>query len=144
MADFILIDGDMVAFMPTFGQATVVVLPGTIAGTGPATIGGKSICVEGDEASVEVAGCMYITQLHTIPGTGTLKVDALADDQLAAKTSTGDKLVLLLGSKFSAVFEVASPAMQPPPGPGAPQPDSTTSYSGEGSFLNANTKFQGT
>jgi hypothetical protein len=144
MGDFIIIDGDIANFIPAFGQAVVVVQPGNITGSGPATINGKPICVDGDEASVEVPGCMYIAGPYSIPGSGTLKIDALAGNQLASKTNTGGKKVILKGSQFTAKFEVQSPAQQPPPGPGSPIPDSTTSYSGQGMFVTTNVKVNGT
>lgn len=143
MADFILVDGDTVTFLPAFPPALVTVQPGKIEGSGPATIGGKKICIDGDEASVEVANCPYVAPPYVIPGTGTLKIDSLAGNQKAKKTKTGGTVVLLKGIQFNAVFEVDSPAKQPPPGPGAPQPDSTSSYSGFGSFTNSNVKFKG-
>jgi hypothetical protein len=144
MTDYILIDGDTVLFMPNFGAAIVVVQPGTLAGSGPATMNGKTICIEGDEQNVEVPGCQYVAPPYVIPGTGTLKIDSLAGDQVATKTLTGDTAVMLKGGQFTAKFEVQSPAQQPPPGPGSPIPDSTTQYTGQGSFVNSNTKFQGT
>jgi len=144
MSDYILIDGDMASFMPTFGAATVVVQPGTLSASGPATLNGSALCVDGDEGSVSVPGCMYMTPQYSIPGTGTLSIDSLASDQVAEKTRTGGTAVMLKGSTFTAKFEVQSPAMQPPPGPGSPIPDSTTSYSGSGSFITTNTKLKGT
>jgi hypothetical protein len=142
MSDFVLIDGDLAIFMPAFGAALVVVRPGTLAGSGPGTVGGKPICVDGDESSVEVAGCVYMTSQFTIPGTGTLKISALAGDQKAKVSQTGEKAMLLKGSKFTAEFQVQAPAQQPPPGPGAPIPDSTSKYSGSGSFATTNTIMQ--
>lgn len=144
MSDFILIDGDIANFIPVFGAAVVVVQPGTLSGSGPATIGGKNICVDGDEANVSVPGCVYMTPQYSIPGSGTLKIDALAGNQLASKTNTGGKAVLLKGGSFTAKFEVQSPAQQPPPGPGSPIPDSTAQYSGNGMFITTNFKAKGT
>lgn len=144
MADHVLIHGDMAIFRPSFGAATVVVQPGTLEGSGPATLGAKKLCVDGDEASVVVRGCMYMTPQYSIPGTGTLEISGLAGDQKAQKTSTGDKKVLLVGGTFTAKFTVQSPAQQPPPGPGPPIPDATTEYSGSGSFVTTNAKFRGT
>lgn len=144
MADFVLIDGDTAVFRPSFGAATVIVQPGALAASGPATLGGKPVCVDGDEASVVVRGCAYVTPQHSIPGTGTLEIAALAGDQKATQTRTGDKHVLLVGGSFTARFTVQSPAQQPPPGPGPPIPDATPEYSGSGSFLTTNTKFRGT
>ena len=144
MPDFILLDGDIVNFIPAFGAAVVVVQPGTLSGSGPATLNGKNICVDGDEKNVSVPGCMYIAGPYVIPGTGTLKIDALAGDQVATKTNTGGKAVLLKGSQFTAKFEVQSPAQQPPPGPGSPIPDATPQYAGNGMFVTTNVKFRGT
>ncbi len=144
MSDFVLVDGDKANFLPNFGAAMVVVKPGDLQGSGPATLKGKKICVDGDETKVSVAGCVYMTPQYSIPGTGTLKIDALAGDQKASKTRTGSKAVLLKGGSFTAKFEVQSPAQQPPPGPGSPIPDSTSQYSGKGMFVTTNSSFHGT
>lgn len=141
MPDFILIDGDQAMFMPSFGAATVVVQPGQITGSGPMTFDGTKVCVDGDEASVSVPGCQYIAGAYVTPGTGTLEIDALAGDQVATKTNTGGKAVLLVGSTFTAKFQVQSPAQQPTAG--GPVPDGTPSYSGTGNFVTTNTKFRG-
>ena len=139
MADFILVDGDTVTFMPSFGAATVVVAPGTLAGSGPAKIGGKAACVDGDETNVKVQGCAYTSGAFTIPGVGTLMIDALGSDQKAQKTKTGGKAVLLKGSTFTAKFQVQSPATSSTAGP-----DPVTEYSGgSGSFTNNNTTVKG-
>ncbi|MBL7803980.1 MAG: hypothetical protein JNL02_09615 [Saprospiraceae bacterium] len=143
MPDYILIDGDLALFMPNFGMATVVVQPGTLRATGQSGLGGKKLCVDGDEASVEVPGCMYITAIHTIPGAGTLKIQALAPDQKALKTCSGGKAVLLKGVFFQAVFEVQTPAQQPPPGTSPPIPDPTPQYPGQGQFQTTNLTYKG-
>lgn len=144
MPDFILLEGDIVNFLPTFGPATVVVRPGNLRGSGPSTVNGKKVCVDGDENKVSVPGCMYMTPLYSIPGVGTLKILALAGNHKANKTRSGGKAVLLKGGTFVAKFEVQSPAQQPPPGPGPPIPDATPLYSGNGMFVTTNMKFQGT
>ncbi len=144
MGDFILIEGDKAMFMPNFGPAVVVVQPGDLKGSGPATLDGKKVCVDGDETKVSVPGCTYMTPQYSIPGTGTLKIASLAGNQKAKKTNTGGKAVLLKGGNFTAKFEVQSPAKQPPPGPGPPIPDATPQYSGNGMFVTTNVKFQGT
>jgi hypothetical protein len=143
MADLILVDGDRVNFLPNFGAAVVIVQPGQLKGSGPATLNGKKICVDGDEKNVAVAGCTYMTPQYSIPGTGTLKIAALAGNQKAQKTHTGGKLALLKGGNFTAKFEVQTPAQQPPPGPGSPIPDPLTQYSGSGLFITTNTQWQG-
>ncbi len=144
MPDFILVEGDKANFLPAFGAAVVVVKPGDLKGSGPATLTGKKLCVDGDEKNVSVPGCMYMTPQYSIPGTGTLKIAALAGNQKAQKTQTGGKAVLLKGGSFTAKFEVQSPAKQPPPGPGPPIPDASPQYSGNGMFITTNMKFQGT
>jgi hypothetical protein len=142
MGDFVLIDGDQAMFLPAFGAATVVVQPGRLTGSGPMTLGGTKVCVSGDESSVSVPGCTYMTPVYSIPGTGTLAISALAGDQLAPTTKTGDTQVMVKGSQFTAKFSVQAPAMQPPPGPGSPIPDASPEYSGQGSFMTSNTKFK--
>jgi hypothetical protein len=143
MPDFMLIEGDKAMFLPTFGAAIVIVKPGDLQGSGPATLQGKKVCVDGDEKNVSVPGCPYMTPQYSIPGTGTLKINALAGNQKAQKTQTGGKAVLLKGGQYTATFEVQTPAQQPPPGPGPPIPDATPQYSGQGMFLTTNTKFRG-
>ena len=141
MSDHVLIDGDKASFTPSFGAATVVVQPGTLTASGPATLNGKKLCVAGDEDSVSVAGCMYTTPSYPIPGTGTLKIASLAGDQTARKTRTGDTLVLLVGSSFEAKFEVQTPAQLVTPK--GPQTDATPQYTGTGRFITTNTKLTG-
>lgn len=143
MLDSILLEGDKAIFMPNFGAAIVVVQPGDLKATGPATVKGKKICVDGDEKKVSVPGCAYMTPQYCIPGVGTLEIDALAGDQKAGKTKTGGKVVLLKGGNFTAKFSVQTPAQQPPPGPGGPIPDSTAQYSGSGMFLTTNLTVKG-
>lgn len=143
MSDHILIDGDMVQFLPSFGAATVVVRPGTIRGSGPSTFKGKKVCVEGDEDSVQVQGCMYISGAFSIPGTGTLKIDRLASNQQAGHTRSGGKKMLLKGATFQAKFEVQSPAQQPTPS-GSTVPDPMNQYmGGQGQFITTNTTYKG-
>ena len=140
MADYLLIDGDDALFLPAFGAAVVTVRPGKLTASGPATKGGKKVCVAGDEKSVKVAGCMYITPSHSIPGTGTLEILALGGDQTAKKTKSGGKPVMLVGKKFTAKFTVQAQAKQPPP---ANTPDPTPMYTGNGRFMTTNVKFRG-
>lgn len=145
MADFILIEGDKVSFMPNFGAAVVVVRPGNLKGSGSATLNGKKLCIAGDEKQMSVPGCSYVTPQYSIPGVGMLKISSLGADQKAKKTKSGGKVVLLKGSLFTAEFQVQNPAQQPPPsGAGSPIPDATPKYTGMGSFITSNTKFMGT
>ncbi|MCB9304645.1 MAG: hypothetical protein H6566_28760 [Lewinellaceae bacterium] len=141
MADYILINGDQAIFQPTFGAATVAVRPGRIKGSGASNCQGQKVCVDGDEKSVEVPGCIYMTPQFPTPGAGTLKIGALAGNQKARKTKSGKKNVLLKGGTFQATFEVQTPA-QNTSGP-APVSDPMTQYPGSGGFINTNTKFKG-
>jgi hypothetical protein len=139
----VLVDGDLALFLPAFGAAVVIVRPGRLTGSAKMTFRGRPVCVAGDEASVSVQGCPYMTPQHPIPGTGTLTIAALAGDQLAPRSTAGHARLMVRGSRFTARFTVQSPAMQPPPGPGAPIPDATPEYSGSGSFQTSNTTFTG-
>jgi hypothetical protein len=143
MPDTVLLDGDLALFVPVFAAAIVVVRPGTLIGSGPATVSKRPMCVQGDESKVQVPGCSYITPAYPIPGVGTLKILALSPTQIAMKTRTGNKPVLLRGAQFQAIFEISVPAQQPHP-PGPPTPDPAPSYSGSGSFQSTNILFRGT
>jgi len=138
MGDFILMEGDKAIFDQIFGAAIVVVQPGTLLATGPATINGKKVCVQGDESKVSVSGCSY-SMPPFANGVGTLEIAALAANQIATKTNSGDKAVLLVGSKFQARFVVTVKAMDP-----NRVPDANSQYPGTGSFTTMNTLFTGT
>lgn len=142
MADYVLIDGDQAEFQQAFGPATVVVQPGRLTASGPATFGGsKKLCVAGDETSVKVAGCSYTAGAFSTPGVGTLEILVLGGDQTAQKTSSGDKPVLLKGSTFTAKFTVSAPAQQQTAA--GPVPDPMAMYTGTGKFVTTNSKFRG-
>lgn len=146
MSDYLLIDGDLAIFDPTFGPAMVVVQPGALTASGPATVRGQQVCVAGDEQSVSVAGCSYCTPSHPFAGSGTLEIASLAGDQTAGKTRSGGALVMLVGSRFTARFTVQSPAKLPLPT--IPDPnqwpiDPVKEYTGSGSFVTTNHKLKG-
>ncbi len=136
----VLVDGDQVIFLPAFTPAVVMVQPGRIAGTGKASIGGKAVCVAGDESDVKVPGCLYMTPSFPVPGSGTLKIAALGADQQGTKTGSDRKKLLLEGSLFDANFEVQAPAQLITPG--GPQTDPAKSYSGKGRFMAGNATVQ--
>lgn len=142
MSNLILIDGDTVIFDPMFGAAIVTVKPGKMKGTGKTSLNSKAVCVEGDEAKVEVAGCDYMAPPYVSPtGKGTLTISSLGGDQKAQKTQSGGKAVLLHGGKFNAEFAVQIPAQQP----GAPPvPDPMKKYMGTGAFKTSNNKYKAT
>ncbi|MEB3295000.1 MAG: hypothetical protein VKJ24_17725 [Synechococcales bacterium] len=142
MADFILTTGDLAIFNPMFGQAIVTVMPGNLTGSGKGMINKKPICVDGDEKTVIVPGCPYITPTYSIPGVGILAIASLAANQKAQKTKSNHKPVLLKGGNFNAKFQVLVPAQQPTPA--GPIPDATPQYSGNGTFVTTNVRVKGT
>ena len=142
MSDYAIVDGDQAVFIPSFGAAVVAVRPGRMIASGMTSLMGKKICVKGDETKMIVPGCTYITPLYSIPGVGTLKIKALGSNQTSKKTKSGGKEVIIKGSNFMAVFEVQTPAQQPPKGPTPPVPDATPQYSGNGIFITTNFKFK--
>ncbi|HLP54720.1 MAG TPA: hypothetical protein VK151_06815 [Fluviicola sp.] len=145
MSDFIIQENDQVIFIPAFGAAVVTVQPGIMKATGKTTQGGMKICVVGDESQLSVPGCSYMTPSYPTPGVGTIKIEKLAGNQQAKKTKSGGKKVILKGGMLKAKFEVQTPAQDPKPvaSGGSPIPDSTPSYSGQGSFVTTNIKFKG-
>ncbi len=145
MSKFILIDGDQVKFNPLLTPiAFVSTKLGTLKGSGKSTLNGKKVCIEGDEKELSVADCAYTTPVYSIAGTGTLTIAALGGDQKAQKTNSGGKPVLLKGSTFTAQFKVENKAQKPPTVPGEkPTFDETPQYSGTGTFITTNTKWQG-
>lgn len=141
MSDYILITGDKAIFMPSFGAATVVVRRGTLKGSGPETVKKEKVCVSGDESKVSVKGCAYTTLSFPIPGTGTLEIASLADDQIAKHARTANRPMLLVGSSFQARFVVQTPAQLATPK--GPETDQTRQYLGTGTFTTTNNKVRG-
>lgn len=135
--DYVLIDADQALFEPAFGAAMVVVRPGTLRGSGAASLNGKPLCVAGDEASASVKGCLYSSGAYPIPGVGSLEVASLGSDQRTRTIQTGGLQLLLVGGSFTARFRVESPAQQPTAA-GPPIPDPMAEYSGQGRFLTTN------
>lgn len=142
MADSILLTGDTVVFSPSFGAAVAVPAPGTLSGTGRSSVGGKPVCVDGDEKTVIVPGVAYTNASFTIPGVGILSIASLGGDQKARKTKSGGKPVLLKGSTFTAKLQVTVPAQQP--AAPSPIPDATPEFSGTGQFVTTNLLVKGT
>ena len=142
--DFIVIDGDTAEFEQAFGDATVVVQPGTMIGSGHGSVAGYPMCIDGDEGKMKPVGPVsYTTKTHTIAGQGLLTIDSLASDQLATQTTCGGTAVILVGSKFNAKFTVVAPAMQPQSPPATPTPDNNTEYDGFGTFSTQNDGVRG-
>lgn len=137
-SDCIIRDGDMVVFSNVFENAIVMVMPGKIKASGKTTIGGKAVCITGDEKQVEVPGCMYIAGAF-INGTGTLTIKELSGNQLTAKATSGGKTIILKGGMFKAEFRVVAKAINV-----MGQQDPKSSYNGFGQFVPANQKIKAT
>src|SRR5262249_35744959 len=123
-----------------FGAAIVVLAPGTLAGSGPAKIGGEAACGDGDETKGKKEGWAYTSGAFFTPGVGNFIIEAFGGDQKAKKTKTGGKAVLLKGSTFTAKFEITTPAVNPNSGVSDPLP---TYSGGSGSFMNTNMTVKG-
>lgn len=140
--DKVILTGDTVKFEVDLTPAELIA-PAQIAisGTGTMTVGGMAVCLEPDISSV-VLNMGYKTKQHTIPGSGTLTIKVLQDDQLSQVTTHMGEKLLLVGSQFDAEFLVGSPAQQPVPG-SSPVPDAPPgkTYMGKGSFETSNEKF---
>ena len=134
--DFVIVTGDQAIFDTLFAPATVVAPPGVITGTAQGSVNNLKVCAEGDEASVVVSGAVYMTPTHSIPGVGTLTIESLGPDQKARNGKSSNRALILKGTKFRARFQVASPAVSPPP---ASVPDPMPIYFGTGSFITTNT-----
>ena len=139
MSDYILTDGDPVVFEPDFQGSTVTPTePSTLTASGAATFRGRQVCVEGDEASASV-DATYVTPTHTTPGSGTIEITGLANDQIASKTYSRGLLVLMVGGHFEATFTPQKAATDPATG----APDALTPRTGRGFFEPEPTTFKG-
>lgn len=138
MADPIVITGDSAVFPTSCGGATLPPVKAPMSGSGRDTVQKKAVCVDGDERKVMVSGVSYTTSTHTIPGTGSLMIQALADSQKSKKAKSGGKPVLIAKGKFTAKFMVMVPAQQP--SSPNPIPDNTIQYVGQGEFETTNQK----
>lgn len=116
MLDTIVVDGDMLVFEPMFGHRIVTVpSPVKINGSGMCTVGGKRVCVVGDEMRLQ------INALYNAPpfvgGQGKIVV-TLMPNQMTPLVSSGRPLIVK-GQKFMAMFTLTDPAKNslPPPAP---------------------------
>jgi hypothetical protein len=134
--DKILRDGDFAVFDLQFPPAVVFWIPIPIQATnGKAMLKDKKICVKGDETSVKMDACPYTVPGYAAPGVGELVI-ILGPDQVAKKTKSGGKNVLLKGSGFTAKLTVKTPAkvaVAP-----AVVEDPVTTYVGRGRFVTLN------
>lgn len=140
MAFNILVDGDEAMFGATIGAATAVPRSGILVGTANVRIGGKPVCVLGDENQVMVSGINY-SQGGFVGGNGLLQVNNFLPQQHGVTVKVGGKPVLLQGNQFIAKFTPQIKAMQPA-GPSM-IPDPIPLYIGPAPVLGKNTLVTG-
>ena len=142
MADNILVTDDTVSFDKMFQMAEVEIPLVKIKGNGKMTIGGKAVCLDGDEKEVKAENCPYKANGGTITGGfGTVEILMITPQHKAKKTTDSGKPVLLKGSTFYAKFTVKSPGLDATK---QNAPDPMTLYIGTGKFEAANQKHTGT
>lgn len=135
--DFIIVTGDMIQV--TIPPPTIVpqlVAPVPLVGTGQnVLVGGKLICLEGDELPPSLRGPLpYTAPPFVTPGTGTLEITLMPNNK-TAQTVNGKK-VLTKGATFTVRFNVQTPAQQPTPG--GPVPDPVAVKPGTAQFITTN------
>jgi hypothetical protein len=140
--DFIIVTGDMIQV--TIAPPTIVpqlAAPVPLVGSGQnVMVGGKLVCVEGDELPASLKGPLpYTSPPFVTPGTGTLEI-TLAPNNKTAQTENGKK-ILVKGATFTARFTVQTPAQQPTPG--GPVPDPVAVKQGTAQFITTNTQTMG-
>ena len=135
--DFIIVTGDMIQV--TIPPPTIVpqlMAPVPLVGTGQnVLVGGKPICLEGDELPPSLKAPMpYTAPPFVTPGTGTLEITLMPNNK-TAQTENGKK-ILVKGATFTAKFNVQTPAQQPTPG--GPVPDPVAVKPGTAQFITTN------
>ncbi len=135
VSELVIFDGDYVVFFP---MKEAIIIPRQadvrIQGSGKATLGGKKVCVMGDEKNVSVI-CDYLTPSNPTPGSGILTIFQLGPDQLSKKTKVGGKAMICKGTKFTSKFQAQIRATNP--GPNTVDPGL---YFGEGMLVTTNQK----
>jgi hypothetical protein len=135
MSNLVVIDGDALIFNPQFGAITITPPPQPrISGRGEASIGGKKVCIVGDEEQVSFTVDYIKPPFVASPGKGTLTIKALASDQQAA-FATAQAPMILVGSQFTTQFQPTTPAQDPQ---GKPDTD-LKAVTGVGTFINSQT-----
>ncbi len=132
MKSLVILDGDYLIFDATFGSRIVIIpAPPKISGSGHATIGETKMCIEGDEAKVQVAAT-YTTTTHTIPGSGIVSIKELKPGHLAQGCLSGEVLITKGQEPFTASFRPTILAMTP-----VGSPDVSLDSDGTGEFISS-------
>ncbi|WP_368565942.1 hypothetical protein [Pseudoxanthomonas sp. UTMC 1351] len=131
----IVVSGDTLKFDAMFGNRQVTATaPARIVGKGHASIGGKKICIAGDEGKVQISADYVIPSGPTYAnGKGTITIAALNSDQLANEVTSGQALIID-GTQFEALFTPTVPAISPGVPP-RPDPAFPSPSKGAGQFI---------
>lgn len=131
MSNLVVIDGDALTFNPQFGAITITPPPQPrISGSGEASIGGKKICIVGDEKQVSFTVDYIKPPFVASPGKGTLTIKQLATDQ---QVEFATAPMIVVGSQFTTQFQPTTPAQDPQ---GKPDTD-LSAVTGIGTFINS-------
>jgi hypothetical protein len=138
MSDYVLIDGDKAIFRPRSARPLVVVQPGKLAASGPATLGGARRLRRRRREQRVVPGCMYMTPAHD-------PRHRHPRDRRPRRRPQGPEDEAPAASRCSSSAAPSPPASRsraPPsshrPAPAAPIPDAAPEYSGSGFFVTTN------
>lgn len=107
-----------------------------MTGTAKFKVGGKVACLAGDEKTVVLA-CKYTTAAFTIPGAGTVTIQALVPPQQSQVATSSKTAALLASGKFIVKLQVTAPASVVTPD-GVTKLDPLAVYTGEGEFKTSN------
>lgn len=128
--DYVVCNGDIVQFNPSFSGALVSVPPTIITSSiSNVFIQSKNVCVLGDENLVVVPNCSYVGSGFA-GGIGTVTIGSLNLDQISTIDKVLGKPIILKGSSFIAIFTVTAPGFN-----SNGNPDPLSSYIGSGSFI---------
>ncbi|RUL79070.1 hypothetical protein EKH80_03055 [Dyella choica] len=129
-----MIDQDQLKIDSAFGHrmVTITASPAVIRGSGQATVGGKKVCIAGDESKVNL-NATYTAPGFANSGVGVVTIVGLDASQLAPGCTSGAALITRggAGAKFNALLTVTTPASNPTPPGGA---DPATPGMGTGEF----------
>lgn len=101
-------------FDPVLDAIIRVHVTGDISGSGHSRVGGKRMCILGDEKKVSLTG-FYIVPGCVTPGVGNVTITALDEEQVN-HWCTSDGPVITQGSLFTlfnCLFTPTVPAMMP-------------------------------
>lgn len=139
--DFIIVTGDMIQVTITPPAIVPMLMaPVPLVGTGQTVlVGGKPICLEGDELPPSLKAPMpYTAPPYVTPGTGKLEITLLPTNK-TIQTENGKK-ILIKGATFTAKFNVQTPAQMPTPA--GPVPDPVAVKPGTAQFITTNVQIK--